>query len=132
MLDTNIFVSGIHWTGASRVVLDAWKRGTFELVVSAPILAEIVRTLQDFKLKLDDDEFLWWYTTVVETAIFVSSVQKISIVEDPDDDKFIEAAVAANASYILSQDKHLLKIGVYKNVHIVTPEHFVALLTKNT
>ncbi len=41
ILDTNIFVSGIHWYGASEEILSAWFAGKFELVASTHIINEI-------------------------------------------------------------------------------------------
>ena len=42
VLDTNIFVSGIHWTGASEKVLHHWVEEKFVLVSSLPIIDEII------------------------------------------------------------------------------------------
>jgi predicted nucleic acid-binding protein len=44
---------------------------------------------------------------------------------DPADDKFVAAAVAANASHVVSGDKALLKVRKYGDVLIVTPGTFV-------
>ena len=53
---------------------------------------------------------------------------RINIVkEDPDDDKFIEAAFAGKAEYIISKDRHLLNINQYSGVKILPPEDFLAL-----
>ncbi len=43
VLDTNIFVSGIHWTGASDKVLRAWMENKFKHVSSVPIIDEVVK-----------------------------------------------------------------------------------------
>ena len=59
VLDTNIFVSGIHWTGSSEKILGAWMEGKFELVSSLPIIGEIVRVLANFKVPLDAEDILW-------------------------------------------------------------------------
>jgi uncharacterized protein len=50
------------------------------------------------------------------------------VTDDPDDDKVIEYALVAGASYIISRNRHLLKIVEYEGVQIVTPEAFLALL----
>jgi predicted nucleic acid-binding protein len=49
------------------------------------------------------------------------------IKDDPSDNKFLSCADAAGAKYILSGYKHLLKLGSYKDVSIVTPKQFVNL-----
>ncbi len=47
------------------------------------------------------------------------------VCEDPDDDKFLACAVASKSTYIISGDKHLLKIGNYFDVSIDTPRYFL-------
>ena len=49
----------------------------------------------------------------------------ISICEDPDDDKFIECAVAGKCDIIVSGDRHLLKLVRHKGVRILKPRDFV-------
>jgi putative PIN family toxin of toxin-antitoxin system len=49
----------------------------------------------------------------------------LSICEDPDDDKFIECAIAGKCNIIVSGDRHLLKLGEYKGVKILKPRDFV-------
>jgi len=44
---------------------------------------------------------------------------------DPDDDKFIESALNAKASFVASGDRHLLDIGSYEGIRIVTPTEFL-------
>jgi predicted nucleic acid-binding protein len=47
------------------------------------------------------------------------------VIDEPDDNKFIECAVALEASHIISGDKHLLKINKYLNIKIITPLVFL-------
>ena len=44
---------------------------------------------------------------------------------DPDDDKFIECAIAGKAMAIISGDKHLLKVSGYQGIDVITPRKFV-------
>jgi len=55
VLDTNVFISGIHWSGVSEKILRAWFLGKFELVSSIPIIEELKKTLISFKIPLDVD-----------------------------------------------------------------------------
>ncbi len=129
VLDTNVFVSGIHWAGSSEKILRAWMEGKFELVSSLPIIEEIVRILANFKLPLDADDISWWESLILEKSLVVVSSEEVDIVKnDPDDNKFIEAALEAQAEYIVSQDKHLLLIKEYRGIKIVHPDDFLELL----
>jgi predicted nucleic acid-binding protein len=60
VLDTNVFISGIHWTGASEKILRAWMSKEFELISSLPIIEELVRILMSFKVPLEPDDISWW------------------------------------------------------------------------
>ena len=56
--------------------------------------------------------------------IIVPSVKVDVVKDDSDDNKIIECAIKSNAEYILSYDKHLLKLKEYKGIRIVRPEEF--------
>jgi uncharacterized protein len=47
------------------------------------------------------------------------------VCEDPDDDKFIECAIASKTEIIVSGDKHLLKVTGYQGINVLKPREFV-------
>jgi len=57
--------------------------------------------------------------------------KKLCVVEEHSaDNKFIECAQSANADYIISGDKHLLKVACYKKTQIVSVREFIQIITK--
>jgi uncharacterized protein len=67
--------------------------------------------------------------SILKITKFVQVTENIRVMEEhPADDKFIECASAAKAQYIVSGDKHLLKIGHYKKMHIVSVSNFLEFL----
>jgi len=50
------------------------------------------------------------------------------VLDDPDDNKFIEAGFAGEVDLIVSQDKHLLRLGEYEGIKIVRPEEALGLV----
>jgi len=52
----------------------------------------------------------------------------ISVCEDPDDDKFIECAIAGQCKIIISGDKPLLKFTGYEDIVILNPRNFDGLV----
>lgn len=124
VLDTNVFVSGIFWEGNfCSQIIDKWKRGSFELVSSTDIIEEFVKILKSFKIRMDDGMIKEWRNLIIGNSIIVDSSIRIDAVkEDSEDNKFIEAAVSGKADYIISQDKHLLKLKEYQNIKIISPE----------
>ena len=128
--DTNIFISGIFWEGNfSSQVIDLWKGGKIELISSLPIVEEIIRNLRGFKIEMDEKNVKEWEQIILENAILVEPSEKLDIVkEDSDDNKFLEAAITGNAGYVITQDKHLLKIKEFQGIKIVKPEQFLEIL----
>jgi hypothetical protein len=49
----------------------------------------------------------------------------ITVCEDPDDNKFIECAIASDSKIIVSGDKHLLRITGYQGITVFKPREFV-------
>ena len=129
VLDTNVFISGIFWRGASNEVITNWMEGKFTLTTSLGAVSEIIKVLRDFKIKLSDDMIKEWVDLIIKNSIIVEPKEKIEAVkDDPKDNIFIETAVAGNVEYIVSQDNHLLKLKKFRGIKIITPEEFNSLL----
>lgn len=111
--------------GPSGKVIDAWRDGLFELVVSEEIIREITRVLENFKIRLPESDLLALKREVRFHSFFVNPEISVDAVSDPDDNKFLEAAVAANASYVVSQDKQVLKVGSYEGIVVMAPHTFL-------
>lgn len=125
VLDTNVFISGIFWNGDSRWIISAWKNEVFQLVVSKEIVSEITRVLRDFKIKMPDDMIKNWISLIESNSLVVEPKEKIRAVkDDPKDDMFIEAAVAGKVEFIVSKDKHLLKLKEFRKIKIISPTEF--------
>ena len=130
VLDTNVFISGIFWEGnASAAIIEAWRNEKFTLVSSHALLEEFARVLHSFKIKMDEDMIEAWQHLIIENSIIVEPINKLEIVKfDPSDNKFFEAAVAGNAEYIVSQDRHLLQVRTYQGIQVLTPPEFLQKL----
>lgn len=82
-----------------------------------------------FKVPLDPEDISWWESLILEKSSIVFPQVSLDIVKnDPDDNKFIEAAVEGNAAYIVSQDKDLLLIKEYARIKIVSPSEFLEVM----
>ena len=133
VLDTNIFVSGIHWKGISSKIIEAMHENKFKSVTSEEILKEFVGIMQNFKIQMPNEAVMSWKNLIMCKSEIVLPKQKLNVVKnDPDDNKFIEAAIEGNCDYIVSKDKkHLLIMKEFKGIKIVSPEEFLGLISKN-
>jgi len=127
VLDTNIFISGIFWRGDSYKMLQLWGDGDIRVIISEEIIEEISRVLRAFKIRLPEESINRRIASIRENSIIVEPKEKFSIVEHSSDNKFIECAVAGNADYIITNDKHLLKIKYFRNILIMTPKEFLSI-----
>jgi uncharacterized protein len=124
VFDTNVFISGLNYGGKPAIVLQMVAKAECILVTSVDILLEI----EDVLLR----KFLWSAANVaaVLTGIRVmANVVKSDIVlsdcADPDDNRILEAAVAGGVECIVSGDRHLLRMKVFRGVEIVNVDEFI-------
>lgn len=136
VLDTNIFVSGIlNCNGVPGKILKDWQENKFILAISTPIIKEIEQVLNSEKIQtflkkhnvVENDLKEFFSTLNFNTMITEPSFKVEIIEEDPADNKFLECALMAKAEYIVSGDKHLLKLKNYKNIKIISAIEFINL-----
>jgi putative PIN family toxin of toxin-antitoxin system len=133
VLDTNVIISGtIMDRGVTFQILKGWERGDFFIIISEPILREVEKVLHYPRIKekrhlteLDIEAVL---NTLRTYSINTPAKIKIdAILEDPQDDKFIAAAIEGEADYIVSGDRHLKDLKDYQGIPIVSPSEFLQI-----
>jgi len=127
VLDTNVLISGVIATGVPHKLLIKGFTQEYQIVVSTETLTEFRETLSKYpdRFHMDTSEIQREVETIRYFAEFVDPQIEIAAVEaDPDDDKFIEAAVAGEVAYLVSGDRHLLTLDSFRDVDIVTPRVF--------
>lgn len=126
ILDTNVLISGIFFSGPPSKILEAWADGRLKLIVSPDILEEYYRVAENLRGRYPEVDI----TPVVELLTIsaeIVSAEKISqpICTDPDDDKFFACAIAGRGSLIISGDKHLLEMSGFGGIRVVKPRAFI-------
>ncbi|MBS3100107.1 putative toxin-antitoxin system toxin component, PIN family [Candidatus Pacearchaeota archaeon] len=87
------------------------------------IIEELIDTLKNFKIQIDEEIIERWKNLIISNSLIVESFEKLDIIqEDLEDNKFLEAAIAEKADFIISQDNHLLKLKEYLGIRIINPE----------
>jgi putative PIN family toxin of toxin-antitoxin system len=127
ILDTNVFISGVFWKGPPFEILKAWQKQRFRLAISPPILDEYRRVLDEMMKKRPVLTSILRIIELQSEMVEPVSFSK-PVCGDPDDDKFLEAALAAHAGYVVSGDAALLKVKEYRGIAIVRPTQFLDLL----
>jgi len=129
VLDTNVYISSIIFGGNPRAIIELCINNMVDTYTSSLILLEIAKKLQS--------KFLWNRTdvalaikTISKTSKVIVPQQKFNVVnEDPTDNKIIECAVAASASFIVTGDRHLLSLEKFKGIKIVSPKDFLSFVS---
>ena len=129
VIDTNIFVSSFYG-GKPRKIIDLWKKGQLIIGLSNAIIEEYIFVLKRFGQK-DETNFKSLINLFKTTynSLYIANPPHLNIkIDDEDDKKFIECAVALDFNYIISGDKHLLKIKNYHNIRILSADEFLKFL----
>lgn len=98
----------------------------FSLIVSAEILAELEGVLIE-KFGWSQGRAAMSIRGMRQIAELVVPKLRVNDCEDPDDNRILEAAVEGSADVIVSGDKHLLRMKMYRGIEILTIGQFLAL-----
>jgi putative PIN family toxin of toxin-antitoxin system len=128
LLDTNIYISALGWSGKPKIIFEKCLSGEFELITSAEQLDELIRVMDYSKFKFTLDQKQNMLGIISSIAIFVEIPRKLKVIEDdPDDDVILETAVVGNVDFLITGDPHLLKIKEFAKIKIVTANEFLII-----
>ncbi|MFZ1324276.1 MAG: putative toxin-antitoxin system toxin component, PIN family [Candidatus Saccharimonadales bacterium] len=125
IIDANVLISGIVFGGKPRRLLDLLSEDALVVVIAEEMLTEVRR-----KIVLKFPDFIEDYNRVEKLLkrdciiVRLGSAQ-VKISRDPDDDKYIEAALLGHCNYIITGDNDLLVIGQYENIGMIKPADFL-------
>jgi uncharacterized protein len=135
VLDSSVLISAFLTPyGVSAKLLDAAEQGTFDLCISHEILDEAQHS--------GPKSSVYAATTRIPTTRSPSSIEGLAayaelisdlpqmrvVPLDPKDDVIVATAIRAQAEYLVTGDRHLLSLGSYRGIQIVTPRRFLNLL----
>lgn len=132
VLDTGVLVAGVFWRHEPHQCVKAWLRGTLLMVASPPIFSEYERVLGEVKAEQGfATDLVPWLDAVRTSALWVTP-EPLShqVCRDPNDDKFIEAALAARAFLLIARDPDLTELEKPFGIQILTPRQYLAALPR--
>jgi uncharacterized protein len=125
VLDSNVIISWLGWSGAPARIIEAVLADELVLVTSPPLLAELRRVLAYPKLVKVIPGGARLADLIELSSVVVEPRSVLAVVEDESDNRVLEAAVDAEVDHIVSGDGHLLGLGVFQGIPILTPAAFV-------
>jgi len=131
VLDTNVLVSALIKAGKPRELIFRIIKGKVQLVLSRSILEEFLEVTDDPRVRkyVDEDDIIAFLRVLGSIAKMVRVRSRFRVVkEDPDDDVILRTAKDGRADYMASGDKHLLSLGEFKGIKILTANEMLKLL----
>lgn len=128
IFDANIYLSFFLTQGDTiAAIFDAWQNNMFEVYASPEIITEVKRVflypkLQKYLTKNDVNKLSYLLDRIV-VKIYPS--EKMDFSRDPDDAIYLEAAFACKADYLVTGDRDLLDLKIYREIRIFTPKEFL-------
>ena len=127
ILDTNVLLTSLLKSSKYRPIFDGLLNKEFHLVISHDILQEYVEIIE----RKTNSTIA---KNVSELLINLDNVEKIEVYykwllieNDPDDNKFVDCAIAGNVKFVVSNDKHfkILKKIKFPFVEVINSDQFL-------
>lgn len=133
VIDTTVAVSAFlnaRPGGAAHDLLDMCSTGVLELCLSDEILEECADVLLTRghlrrRYQYTDADAVEFCQELARMATLVQDIAEVSVVRDPADDMVLACALAAGAECLVTRDKDLLSLEIYREIEIITPEAFL-------
>jgi uncharacterized protein len=124
-IDTNVYISALMFGGLPGALLDLVFLQSFVTVISPDLLDELDEKLR-LKFDVSPEDAATVLDRIAGTAQLVHPEETLHVIrEDPDDDRVLECAVSGKANYIVTGDRHLLKLGEYRGIRIMRVREFL-------
>jgi len=136
VLDTNVLVSAlINPHGKPAQIINYVFENKIRLFTSPSIMEELERVLSYPKLMkrhgLNSEELKEFISDLLSIMSLIEEEKIIEVImEDPSDDKYLSCAIDAKVDFIISGDIHLLNLGEYEGIRIVTPAQFLEIMER--
>ncbi|MBX2967413.1 MAG: putative toxin-antitoxin system toxin component, PIN family [Cyclobacteriaceae bacterium] len=131
VLDTNAVLRSISRRSTFSIVMDKLYNGGFDLHVTNDILLEYEEKISEVFSKETAELLLGAFTLLPNVKKTEVYYQLGLIHTDKDDNKFSDCAFAANAHYLVTNDRHfdVLKSIDFPVINIIRLEEFASLIS---
>lgn len=132
VLGTNALLVSIPQKSIYRPILDALIDGKFNLVLSNDILSEYTEVIERKASAIVSNN-------IAEMLLSLDNLNKVDVYyewklidKDPDDNKYVDAAVVGAADFIVTNDQHfkILKSIDFPKVNIIGIDEFLSLIVR--
>ena len=127
VIDTNVLISGVFWSGKPKQILNQARRGKFVFLTSEILLAELrqVLTRKNRPFKLSEVEAQRVSGHIRTLAEIIAPHHAITVCRDDADNRVLECAVDGRADWIVTGDSDLPDLEDFQGIKIVTVAGFL-------
>lgn len=128
VIDANVFVSFLLTRGPTiSQILKLWQEKKFTLLATDEIILEVQQVLERFvAVKLvKKQEAAALLRRIKKDSFVITSLSQTNILVDKKDNRYLACAQDGQADFLVSGDKHLLRLKNFANTKIVTPIEFI-------
>lgn len=125
-LDSNIYISTLIFGGKPLQILEMGLDGRADIAISDAILEETLGILRQ-KFGLEEERIRRSKAYIEAATRHVAPVETVDVVSDEPDNRVLECARASSSEFVVSGDRHLLRIGNFEGVRIVTAADFLRI-----
>ncbi len=131
VLDTNVLVSGLLTPfGLSGEIVRMVSAGKLILYIDARILSEYHEVLQRPKFNFNNDHINTLISFIKHNGQFVSALPLKSPLPDPDDEPFLEVAIAGNVKCLITGNIVHYPFSHREGINILSPSEFLGYYRK--
>lgn len=127
VLDTNCLLASLSRNKEEYVIWKSLQNGKYNLCVTNEILSEYTEVLQR-NISPTIAENVMFLLLNLDNVVFIDTYFQFNLITtDPDDNKFVDCAIAANAKFIVTNDKHFNELDIvdFPKVEHITIAEFV-------
>lgn len=131
VFDTNVLISALITTGKPKELFHLAVERQIQLITSKSILKEFAEVSKNPRIRkyAEDEDVIAFLTTIDKTAVIINVKSRFkAIKEDPDDDVVLRTAFDGKADYIISGDKHLLTLCMFRGIRILTVSEMLTVI----
>jgi putative PIN family toxin of toxin-antitoxin system len=131
VFDTNVLISALITTGKPKELFNKAAQGQIKLIISKSILKEFSQVAENPRIRkyANEEDVIGFVRVINRVAKIVNVTSQFKAVkEDPDDDIVVRTAFDGKANYIVTGDKHLLSLGTFRGIKILTADEMLTLL----
>jgi putative PIN family toxin of toxin-antitoxin system len=131
VLDTNVLISAVVFQGLPASIVEHARVGSFRLILSPQLLEELRRILRE-KFQYTDAAIHKAEVSLRDVSEVVEPRETVSLITaEPSDNRVLEAAMMGKADMIVTGDHaHLIPLGSFQSIPIVTPRQLLELVEK--